>query len=489
MTNDEIVANGDRVLAALMPKGPEFVHVLEVLQEQCWNNWRSILCNQLRAADPTNPTPAEWAKFRDCMVKVLKERSVTDPEGAAQRKSAECEPLPIQISPAASSAASPPQPVIRNRVYGTTKAEVLSYAKARREAGASPRELADIFACAKEDFDASQVEIVRAVGRSATWVSHHLTWRQSGCTQSSPHGPTTRAGRASRRKHNNDSGGGAGQLDDEDGDVSLVRHNSPPCSSALPTAPVNETLPGGSAQTEPLSSAKVPPRETQAPKTQSNSPLEEPVCQRSRNGNRQREKEQRPARNATAGRKPSLASMVVFLDALRECPIVCRAAEKAGIHRKTPAHWIKCSKAGREGYELEWRGETWGFHDHYETAIEQAHDEIRLQMWQIARGIRYKTDPSLVKLGYQGVDAFATDEDGNFIEEVVGPLDPKMIRFCLEQVLLEYGKNRKSDIPRTGGVLVVGQGTGEPKGKNSTAASVKARKWKSAARKVRPPEA
>jgi hypothetical protein len=111
-------------------------------------------------------------------------------------------------------------------------------------------------------------------------------------------------------------------------------------------------------------------------------------------------------------------------------------------------------------------------------------------MWQIAKGIRYKTDPSLVKLGYQGVDAFATDEDGNFIEEVVGPPDPKMIRFSLERVLPErYGKNRKSDIPRTGGVLVVGQRTGEPKGKNSTAASIKARKWKSAARRVRPPEA
>ena len=101
-------------------------------------------------------------------------------------------------------------------------------------------------------------------------------------------------------------------------------------------------------------------------------------------------------------------------------------------------------------------------------------------MWQIARSIRYQTDPSLVKLGYQGVDAFATDADGNFIEEVVGPPDPKMIRFSLERVLPErYGKNRKSDIQRTG----------EPKDKNSTAASIKARKWKSAARKVRPPEA
>jgi hypothetical protein len=33
-------------------------------------------------------------------------------------------------------------------------------------------------------------------------------------------------------------------------------------------------------------------------------------------------------------------------------------------------------------------------------------------------GVRYKTDPFLVKLGYQGVDAFARDEHGAFIEEI-----------------------------------------------------------------------
>ena len=44
-------------------------------------------------------------------------------------------------------------------------------------------------------------------------------------------------------------------------------------------------------------------------------------------------------------------------------------------------------------------------------------------MWQIARGVRYKIDPALVELGHQGFDAYAMDEDGNFIEEVVGPPD------------------------------------------------------------------
>jgi DNA end-binding protein Ku len=39
--------------------------------------------------------------------------------------------------------------------------------------------------------------------------SRLLTWRRSGYKLSSPHGPTTRAGRASQRKHRNGSGGGA----------------------------------------------------------------------------------------------------------------------------------------------------------------------------------------------------------------------------------------------------------------------------------------
>ena len=113
-------------------------------------------------------------------------------------------------------------------------------------------------------------------------------------------------------------------------------------------------------------------------------------------------------------------------------------------------------------------------------------------MWQMARGVRYKIDPALVELGHQGFDAYAMDEDGNFIEEVVGPPDTKMSRFLLELKLPEkYGKHRKSDIPRIGGVLVVGLVVGKrsEQPKNSSAASIKARQWKSLSRKVRGPKA
>ena len=129
--------------------------------------------------------------------------------------------------------------------------------------------------------------------------------------------------------------------------------------------------------------------------------------------------------------------MRIALDVLREYPILSFAARKAGIGPKTLARWIERSEAGHEGYDLEWRGEQWRFHDHCQTAIDTAHDALLLVVWQLARGIQYKTDPLLVKLGYQGVEAFATDKDGNFIEEIVGPPNLKMVRVYLEWMLLK----------------------------------------------------
>ena len=91
--------------------------------------------------------------------------------------------------------------------------------------------------------------------------------------------------------------------------------------------------------------------------------------------------------------------------------------------------------------------------------------------------------PFLVDLGYEGPDAYATDENGNFIVEAVRRPNFKMIRFLLEWALPEkWGKHRKSDIPRTGGVLVIGERTKEPE--NSCAATIKARQWKSRSREI-----
>jgi hypothetical protein len=123
---------------------------------------------------------------------------------ATHQKSAERDPVALKNSPATTPALPP------RVAYGATKAEVLSRAKAGIEAGEPRRLTAERLACANEDFNASQKEIGQATGLSRSTVSRLLTWRRSGYKLSSPHGATTRAGRASQRKHRNGSGGGGG---------------------------------------------------------------------------------------------------------------------------------------------------------------------------------------------------------------------------------------------------------------------------------------
>jgi len=60
---------------------------------------------------------------------------------------------------------------------------------------------------------------------------------------------------------------------------------------------------------------------------------------------------------------------------------------------------------------------------------------------------------------------------------------PKILLLILEWMRPEtYGKHRKRHVPHNGGVLVIGDITKKPK--NSSAASIKARKWKSRSRKI-----
>jgi hypothetical protein len=64
------------------------------------------------------------------------------------------------------------------------------------------------------------------------------------------------------------------------------------------------------------------------------------------------------------------------------------------------------------------------------------------------------------------------------------PPDPKILRFILELLHLdEWGKHRKIDIPHNSDVLDVGYIAKKPE--YSTAASLKARKWKSCSRRIR----
>ena len=99
----------------------------------------------------------------------------------------------------------------------------------------------------------------------------------------------------------------------------------------------------------------------------------------------------------------------------------------------------------------------------------------------------YKMDEGLEGLGFQGPDAYLRDENGNPIIQTIRNPNGKMLRFILERERPErYGKHPKVDIPRNGGVLVVGGIRHDIPNKvnNGTAASVKARKWKSLSRMI-----
>ena len=174
--------------------------------------------------------------------------------------------------------------------------------------------------------------------------------------------------------------------------------------------------------------------------------------------------------------------MRLVLEALRECPILGPAAAKAGIHPKTLAYWLKRSEAGDDGYDLEWQDVFWRFHELCKSAIDQAYDTVLCLLRQKGLGIRYKTDPSLVKLGYRGIDAYATDENGDWIEETVGRPNLKYLQLYLEIMRPEKWGKRS----RKGGVLVIG---GPKKSESACAASIKARKWKAASKMLQQTEA
>ena len=227
--------------------------------------------------------------------------------------------------------------------------------------------------------------------------------------------------------------------------------------------------------------------ETKKPQTHT-TPPGDPGHKRRRRRSSQAEKQKLPARNSKVDRKLSPERMRMVLDALKECPILARAAAKAGIHPKTLAYWLKCSAAGHDGYDVEWQGEQWRFHEHCEAAIAEADDTLHFLVWQMAMGIKFKIDPSLVKLGFRGVDAYAIDENGDFVEEGVRQPNTRMMRVYLAWKRPDtWGKHPKRDNFRTGGVLVVGGRSA--KSENGYAASIRARKWKSISRKVQVPKA
>jgi len=231
------------------------------------------------------------------------------------------------------------------------------------------------------------------------------------------------------------------------------------CSSSheptsLPT-PVTAIIKKRTTKAEPPLRAKPAMSETMGPKDEI-SPLGAPRGKQGRVGGR---------RFARAGRMRTLERMRIVIDSLKENPTLYLAASKAGIHRKTLTYWLKRSAAGDAGYDIEEQGHVWRFHELCESAMQEAHDKVRLAAWDIAMGADLK------------------DEDGKPIPKSTRRQKGKMLRFLLESWRPDkWGKHRKIGVPHNNGALVVG---GIPKKVNKgAAASVKARKWKAARRMV-----
>ncbi|HEY6618215.1 MAG TPA: hypothetical protein VIY68_01600 [Steroidobacteraceae bacterium] len=217
------------------------------------------------------------------------------------------------------------------------------------------------------------------------------------------------------------------------------------------------------------------------------SPLEALGRKRGRSGVRRLKKQKLPAEISKVGRKRTPAWMLPFLDILAECRVLSVAARKAGIHPKTPAYSCKRSAAGDAGYDVEWRGETRRFHEHCQSAIEEAEDIPIDAAYDMAMGgVVYKYDPLFLSCDCVGPNAYLKDKNGYPVVETVRQPNPKMLRLYLEWKLPdEFGKRRKNDIPRNCGVLVIGATPKKFDTSKATAASIKARQWKSRSRIVR----
>jgi hypothetical protein len=234
-----------------------------------------------------------------------------------------------------------------------------------------------------------------------------------------------------------------------------------PTTLPVPVQAIKETT-----RAELLPPAHAAMSETKEPKTET-TPLGAVGPKRGRRRDRQPENQKLPAEVAKAGRMLSPERMRIVLDSLREEPVLYHAATKAGIHRKTLEYWLRRSAAGDAGYDIEWQGTEWRFHEHCTSAIDEANDSLLAAMWH-AMGVFSKTD-----------------ENGNFVVEACGQPNMKMARHFLEwQCPEKWGKRRKRHVPQNTGVLVIG-GDVSKKPEHDTTASVKARKWKSFSRKFR----
>ena len=159
MRTDASVTVGDPGLGEPSRECPTAAQLVGLFQTAYPINWEQLLSKRLGAlgvAEPADLTPAKLVEFRDNVFWAVKQTGIKDPaawishqaqvdpkapapkprssvqveDAAGRSKSVERGPVALENSPAIASAASSRPSVSRTALFGTTKAEVLSRAKA-----------------------------------------------------------------------------------------------------------------------------------------------------------------------------------------------------------------------------------------------------------------------------------------------------------------------------------------------------------------------
>ncbi len=146
--------------------------------------------------------------------------------------------------------------------------------------------------------------------------------------------------------------------------------------------------------------------------------------------------------------------------------VPCLAAFEPIFRRPAVNARFLGSAAGHDGYDVEWRGDTMKFHEHFISAMEEGVGQLKAFAIRVATGydeiltykgrVSYKFDPVLWSLGHRGPDAYKKDENGDPVPETVPKSDLKMARWLLERYHPKYGKRPKTDVTHKTGVLVIG---------------------------------
>ena len=184
-----------------------------------------------------------------------------------------------------------------------------------------------------------------------------------------------------------------------------------------------------------------------------------------------------PAGTAKSTPKLSHKRMLIVLESLQERPFLAEAALKAGIHRKTLEYWLKSSRAGLDGYDLEYEGVMRRFHRHCEIAMEAPFGMLLATAWQKSK---WASSSRLTHISWSRLFAalrLTRRMKRRLYRRGQRPAEWEDSGFSSRWCVLTNGENLGRSKRRTGsGVLVIGDPAQKPE--DNTKPPDPAQQWK-----------